>query len=300
MKAVQFREYGGPEVLEVVETDEPHAGPGKVRIAVRATAVNPPDWKIRSGTRREVFPRTLPAGVGFEASGVVDEVGEGVTDVSIGDAVFGFGDNTYAEFAILDNWVLKPEKMSFEEAAAVSAAGETALRVLDKIGVKRGETLVISGAAGGVGSAVVQLARRRGAKVVGTDSPAKQDYLRSLGAEPTTYEAGWVDRVKALAPEGVDAALDLAGADVIADLIELTGDPLRVGTIMLSAADKGVVTTYERAEYPERLLAELARAFEEGAFHMRVDRTFSLAETGEAQRVGAEGTAMGRLVVVVS
>ncbi|QKZ16027.1 NADP-dependent oxidoreductase [Streptomyces chartreusis] len=300
MKAVQFKEYGGPEVLEVVDVEEPHAEPGQVRIAVRAAGVNPPDWKIRSGVRRDFFPRTLPAGVGFEAAGVVDEVGEGVTGVSVGDSVFGFGEPTHAEFAILHSWAKKPDKMPFEEAGAIAVGGETAFRILERMGVARGETLLVCGAAGGVGSAVVQLARWRGIKVIGTDSPAKQDYLRSLGADATTYEAGWVDRVKALAPNGVDAAMDVVGANAFAELIELTGDPSKVGSIMLSDADKGIITTYEREENPARLLAEVARAFKEGGLRMRVERTFSLAETGEAHRISAEGTTLGKLVVIPS
>ena len=301
MKAVQFAEYGGPEVLEVVEVEEPHAGPDEVRIVVRAAAVNPPDWKVRSGTRREFFPRDLPAGMGFEAAGVVDEVGSGVNDVRIGDAVFGFGEPTYAEYAVLDAWALKPEAMPFDEAGSIAIAGETALRVLDALGLREGQTLLVTGAAGGVGSVVVQLAHRRGATVIGTDSAANQDYVRSLGALSTTYDPGWAERVKALAPEGVDLALDtVAGAAVIEGLIAVTGDRRKVGSLMLSAQDTGVVTSFARSEVPGPVLAEVARAYEEGAVRVRVDRTFTLAESGEAHRIGAEGGARGKLVIVPS
>jgi NADPH:quinone reductase-like Zn-dependent oxidoreductase len=160
MKAVQYSEYGGPEVLRVAEIDEPHAGPGQVRIAVRAAGVNPSDWKDRAGDARDATPVPLPSGVGFEASGVVDEVGPGVSNVSIGDAAFGYGANTVAQYAVLSHWAHKPDDLSFEVAGGLPVIVETAWRCLEQIGVKSGETLLVSGAAGGIGSAVIQLARR--------------------------------------------------------------------------------------------------------------------------------------------
>ena len=300
MKAVRFSEYGGPEVLRVVEVEPPHAGPGEVRIAVRAAGVNPPDWKIRAGLRQQAFPRTLPTGVGFEASGVVDEVGEGVVGVEIGDAVFGKGSDTFAEYAVLTAWARKPQAMTFEEAAAISSSGETALRILDLVGAKAGQTALVSGAAGGSGSAVVQLARRRGLTVIGTASEAKHEYLRSLGALPTTYEAGLVERVRALAPQGIDVAFDIVGSGVIAELVALTGDPSRVVTIVFAEADKGVLSSFTVQDHPEKALAELARAYEEGAFRMRVDKTFALEDTGQAQVLSEAGRTTGKLVVVTS
>ena len=300
MKAVRFSEYGGPEVLRVVEVEPPHAGPGEVRIAVRAAGVNPPDWKIRAGLRQQAFPRTLPTGVGFEASGVVDELGEGVLGVAIGDAVFGKGSDTFAEHAVLTAWAHKPETLTFEEAAAISSSGETALRILDLVGAKAGQTALVSGAAGGSGSAVVQLARRRGLTVIGTASEAKHDYLRSLGAIPTTYEPGLVERVRALAPQGIDVAFDIVGSGVIAELVALTGDPSRVVTIVFAEADKGVLSSFKVQDHPEKALAELARAYEEGAFRMHVDRTFALEDTGQAQVLSEAGRTTGKLVVVTS
>ena len=299
MKAVQFKEYGGPEVLQVVDIEAPHAGPGEVRIKVRAAGVNQPDWKIRKGTRREMFPRDLPSGVGFEASGVVDEIGEGVTGVAVGDAVFGKGPATFAEYAVLSAWAHKPEKMSFEEASAISSSGETAIRILDLAAAKAGQTLLVSGAAGASGTAVVQLAKRRGLTVIGTASEGKHDYLRSLGAIPTTYGPGLVERVRALAPNGVDLAFDMVGSGVIAELIELTGDPKKVVTIVFSQVDKGILSSFKVLDRPETALAELARAFEEGAFRMRVDKTFPLEKTAEAQILSEEGHVTGKLVVVI-
>jgi NADPH:quinone reductase-like Zn-dependent oxidoreductase len=187
MKAVQFSDYGGPEVLRVVDVPEPHPGPGQVRIAVRAAGVNPSDWKRREGQYRAFEDVAFPAGIGVEASGVVDEVGPGVSNVAIGDAVFGFGEGTVAQHAVLAHWTRKPDDLSFEVAGGLPVIVDTATRALNEVGVKSGETLLVSGAAGGIGSAVLQFARLRGITVIGTASEQKHEYLRELGAIPTTY-----------------------------------------------------------------------------------------------------------------
>ena len=192
MNAVRFSEYGGPEVKRVVEVDEPHAGAGQVRIAVRAAGVNPSDWKRRAGKYRDFEEVTFPSGVGVEASGVVDEVGPGVSTVSLGDAVFGFGEGAMAQYAVLTHWAHKPDDLPFEVAAGLPVIVDTATRALDEVGVKSGETLLVSGAAGGIGSAVLQFARLRGITVIGTASAQKHDYLRAFDAIPTTYgPGGW-------------------------------------------------------------------------------------------------------------
>ncbi|MEI9939202.1 MAG: NADP-dependent oxidoreductase [Pseudomonadota bacterium] len=301
MKAVQFSEYGGPEVLRVVDIDEPHAGPGQVRIAVRAAGVNPSDWKDRAGDARDATPVPLPSGVGFEASGVVDEVGPGVSNAAIGDAVFGFGVSTVAQYAVLSHWAHKPDDLSFEVAGGLPVVVETAWRCLEQIGVQSGETLLVSGAAGGIGSAVIQLARLRGIAVIGTASAPKHDYVRGLGAIPTTYGPGLAERVKLLAPEGVDRALDLAGSGIIPQLIEIVGDASRV----LSAADPmasryGVKFCHGPPQDPERIFAEVARLCSEGLFRLRVERTFPLEQTAAAQEVSAEGHVTGKLVISVT
>src|SRR3954452_15124795 len=227
MKAVSFAEYGGPEVLQVNDVDEPEPGPGQIRIAVRAAGVNPIDWKIRSGAMSQSMPLELPAIDAREAAGVVDAVGPDVEGVAVGDEVFGFASGgAAAEKALLSAWAAKPRNVSFEEAAGLPVAVETSIRVFTLLGgVGDGDTIVIDGAAGGVGVAAVQLAVARGARVIGTASEGNHDFLRSLGAEPTTYGAGMVERIRALAPDGVDLAFDTAGKGAIPDLIELTGDP---------------------------------------------------------------------------
>ena len=226
MKKVSFAEFGGPGVLHLVDAEEPHAGPGQIRVAVRAAGVNPVDWRIREGQKLGAHPIELPSGVGLDAAGVVDEVGGGVEGVEVGDRVFGEGSSTYAEFAVLSAWARMPEGLTFEEAAGYPSVVETALRIIREVGVRPGQTLLVSGASGGVGSAVLQIARDRGIRVIGTAGAANQDYLRSLGALATTYGEGWVERVRRLGR--VDAALDLAGTGVIRELIDLVGSPERV------------------------------------------------------------------------
>ncbi|MDQ2812742.1 MAG: NADP-dependent oxidoreductase [Actinomycetota bacterium] len=299
MKAVQFAAYGGPGVLRLTEVEEPHAGPGQVRIAVRAAGVNGIDWKIRAGFMREMGPLPLPAGTGVDAAGVIDEVGPGVAGVAVGDAVFGSGSRTYAEYAVLSNWALKPAGLSFEEAAGYPVPAETALRIINQVAVKPGQTLLVSGASGGVGSAVIQFARQRGINVIGTASPSRHDYLRSLGAVPTTYGDGLADRVRAIAPGGVDAALDIAGSGVIPQLIELTGDPSKVLSIADFSAPEHGAQVSSAPSAAAAAYAEAGRLFSEGTFRIPVDKSFPLAEAGQAQAASEAGHAAGRLIITV-
>jgi len=301
MKAVRYSEYGGPEVLRVVEIDAPQAGPGQVLIAVRAAGVNPSDWKDRAGEARDTVPVPLPSGVGFEASGVVDEVGPGVSNVSPGDAVFGYGTNTVAEHAVLTHWAHKPAALSFEVAGGLPVIVETAWRCLEQIGVKAGETLLVSGAAGGIGSAVLQLARLRGIAVIGTSSAQKHDYLRGLGAIPTTYGPGLAERVRGLAPKGVNAALDVAGSGIIPELIDIVGDPSRVLSVAdLTAPQHGAKFCHGPPKHSERIFAEVARLCSEGLFHLRLEQTFRLEQTAVAQEVSAKGHVTGKLIICVA
>jgi len=299
MKAVQFATYGGPEVLKVAEVEAPHAGPGQIRIAVRAAGVNGIDWKIRAGFMREMMPLPLPAGTGVDAAGVIDEIGTGVTGVAVADEVFGSGSGTYAEYAVLSSWALKPAGLSFAEAAGYPVPAETAIRIINQVAVKPGQTLLVSGASGGVGSAVIQVARQRGINVIGTASQSNQDYLGSLGAVPTTYGDGLVDRVRALAPDGVDAALDIAGSGVIPELIELTGDPSKVLSIAdFSAPEHGAQVSSAPSD-SAGALAEAARLSGAGAFHIPVDQAFPLEEAAQAQEASAAGHVAGRIVITI-
>ena len=303
VKAARFSRFGGPEVLEIVDLPDPHPGPGQVRIAVRAAGVNPSDWKKREGLMDPELPQTM----GYEAAGVVDELGEGVADVAVGDRVFGLSAEgaAQAELAVLSFYAPIPPSLNFAGAAALPAAIETATRALDQLGVGagagRGSTLLINGASGSVGSAAVQLAVVRGARVIGTASPANHDYLRSLGAEPVAYGEGLAGRVRALAPDGVDAALDVAGSGVLPELIELADGPEHVVTIadFGGAREHGVRFSSGDAGRAVHALAEIGELIESGRFSLPVARTFPLAEIAQAHRVGEDGHVRGKLVLVV-
>jgi NADPH:quinone reductase-like Zn-dependent oxidoreductase len=162
MRALQFTAYGGPEVLEWAVAPDPHAGPGQVRIAVRAASVNAIDWKTFAGLLSRGQPMVGTGYLGYDAAGVVDEVGEGVTGVSVGDEVLGRGRNTQAEYAVLDSWAAKPPSVDWAVAAAAGVAGETGERGLRLLDVKAGDTIFVDGGAGGVGAAAVQMALARG------------------------------------------------------------------------------------------------------------------------------------------
>jgi NADPH:quinone reductase-like Zn-dependent oxidoreductase len=299
MKAAQFSRFGGPEVLEIVELPEPHAGFGEVRIRVRAAGVNASDWKKRSGQMDQELPQTM----GYEAAGVVDEIGDGVTGVQLGDKVVGVGGGgaAQAEFALLSTWAPIPESLDFVGASALPSTVETAARALDQLGVTKGSTVLINGASGSIGSAAVQFAVQRGARVIGTGSPTTHDYLRSLGAEPVAYGEGMAERVRAIVPDGVDFALDVAGSGVLTELIALAGGAENVITIADFAGAKEYGVRFSRgnegrAEYAIALAMQL---IEEGTFGIPVGQTFSLQDVAEAHRVGESGKVRGKLVLTI-
>ena len=301
MKAVQFDQYGEPDVLHVAEADEPHAGAGRIRVAVRAVGVNPFDWKVRSGVVQQSFQVEFPYIPGLEASGVVDEVGDGVTGVSMSDEVFGNSSRATAQYAVLDHFAAKPAAMSWAEAAALLVAAETAARALGLLGVKAGQTVLINGAAGGVGTLATQFAVADGTSVIGTASEANQDYLRSLGATPIPYGPGLVSRVREIAPNGVDLALDIAGRGALPDLIEITGSPDNVITIAdYTAAQHGVrFTGGGEGERRFDALGTAATLYEQGKLSVPIAETFPLEQAARAHRISQDGHVQGKLVILV-
>ncbi|WP_435945487.1 NADP-dependent oxidoreductase [Dryocola sp. BD586] len=299
MKAVRYSEYGGPEVMYITDIAMPAPQAGEIRITVSAAGVNPSDWKRRAGMYRDFDEVEFPAGLGVEASGIVDQLGAGVQGVLPGDAVFGLGRNTAAEYAILTHWVHKPAQMSFEAAGSISVVTETALRSLDDLQLKPGETLFVSGAAGGIGTAVVQIARSRGINVIGSASLKNHDYLRRLGATPTTYGPGLRERVCKLAPQGVDAALDVAGSGIIPQLIAIAGIPSRVVSVAdFSAEQYGARFSKGPPEDPDGVLTEINRLFRDERYAIPVEKTYPLEKTAEAHEVSAGGHVTGKLVIV--
>jgi NADPH:quinone reductase-like Zn-dependent oxidoreductase len=301
MEAIVFEEFGGPEVLKAATVPEVHAGPGQVRLRVAAIGVNPIDSKIRGGLMKEAFPTVLPAVPGLDVAGVVDEVGEGVTGFAVGDEVLGWAEGgAYAEYAVAREVVLKPAELPWEQAAALPIAGRTAHRVLGELELAKGETLLVNGAAGSVGSMAVQLAVARGAKVIGTASAANHAFLRELGAIPVVYGEGLVRRVREVAPEGVDAVFDVAGRGALPDSIELRGGTTdRVITVGdYAAAEHGVTYSVGATEVPMQVLAEQARLAAEGALRVRVAEVLPLAQAVKAHEISDGGHARGKVVLL--
>jgi NADPH:quinone reductase-like Zn-dependent oxidoreductase len=299
MRALQFSTYGGPEVLQWAEAPEPHAGPGQIRIAVRAASVNPIDWKKFSGAMSGGEPMAGTGYLGSDAAGVVDEVGEGVTGIAVGDEVFGRGRDTQAEYAVLDAWAVKPPSIDWAVAAAAGVAGETGERGLRLLDVKAGDTLFVDGGAGGVGAATVQMALARGAKVIASSGEANLDYLREIGATPVRYGQGVAERVRAAAGGPVDAVFDVAGKTPIAELIGLAPEPSQVLSIAnFAAGQAGARVTGGGADsHPMEALALVADLLAENKLVIKV-QTFPFDRAGEAYRISQGGHVRGKLVLV--
>jgi NADPH:quinone reductase-like Zn-dependent oxidoreductase len=298
MKAVQFSSFGAPDVLKIVDVDVPHPSAGEIVIQVAGAGINKLDTKIRSGAMPG-RPASFPLGTGLDAAGTVIEVGPGVNDVTVGDSVFGTGRDTMAEQAVLTQWAKVPDGVDPVQAGGWGVATETAGRLLSELGLKTG-TLLVSGASGGVGSALIQFAIGRGLTVIGTASERNHDYLEHLGAIPITYGAGLVESVSQFAPGGVDGALDISGAGVIPDLVALAGDPAKVISIAdFTASSHGVrvSTAAARTSDPRDGFAEAAAL---PHFALNIERTFTLEEIGAAHQHAENGHTVGKLVVIPS
>lgn len=227
-RAVRFDEYGGIEVLHVSEVEVPSPGPGDVQVRVRAAGINPGEAVIRSGALAEALPATFPSGQGSDLAGVVTAVGDGVRGVAVSDEVIGFTNSraSHAEYVTVpaENLTPKPAGVSFEVAGSLFVAGAAAYASVRAVNPKDGETVLVSGAAGGVGAIAVQLAALRGARVIGVASPANHGWLSSVGVIPVAYGDGLTDAVRAVAPDGVDAVIDTYGGGYVA-LVPRAGCP---------------------------------------------------------------------------
>ncbi|WP_433856351.1 NADP-dependent oxidoreductase [Streptomyces kronopolitis] len=282
-KAITFSEYGAPEVLRLSEVSTPEPGPGQVRIRVRAASVNPLDLKVRSGLMAKVAPARFPVTPGLDAAGVVDAVGEGA-DAAVGDEVLGAAaGGSYGEYALLERPAAKPQGLSWEVAASLVTVGRTAFRVLRELEVRAGQTLLVHGAAGSVGTVAVQLAAARGITVVGTVGEHDIERVTALGATAVRYGDGWVERVKAAAPQGVDAVFDASGAGVLAESVALAGDSARVITIAdMTAAQHDVRFSAGGADPADDSLAQLVRMAAAGELDLPVWRAYPLDQAAAA------------------
>jgi NADPH:quinone reductase-like Zn-dependent oxidoreductase len=308
MKAISYSRYGGPEVLEYGELREPKVGPDTVLVKVRAAAVNPVDWKCREGYLDGMFEAVFPVVPGWDVCGVVVQPGVSVTEFAVGDEVIGYvredflSRGTFAEYvaAPVRTLARKPRNLTWEEAAGLPLAGLTAYQVLTRaLRVTRGETVLVHAAAGGVGSIAVQLARHLGARVIGTASEANHDFVRQLGGEPVAYGEGLADRVRGLAPEGVDAAFDTVGGEALQASAALLAADGRLASI----ADPEVLT-YAGRYYWVRPdaddLQHLSELAEHGVVRVHVSDTFPLEQAAKAHRRNQTGRTRGKVVVTVA
>ncbi|GAB2594788.1 NADP-dependent oxidoreductase [Microlunatus antarcticus] len=300
MRALTYTENGGPEVLHVAAVPEPHAGPGRIRVKVAAAGVNPIDWKIIGGFMPGSEAPTQATVPGFDAAGVVDEVGDGVAGVAVGDDVFGLGTGTQAELAVLTAWAPKPASLDWSVAAAAPSALETSERVLRLVGAQPGQILFVAGGAGGVGAVLVQLAVARGLTVVASAGADNQGYLTEIRAIPVLYGDGLVERVRAAAPGGVDVVVDVAGKTPAADLFALAPSHDKVISIANFdlAAEGGLVTGGNPAEqHPVEALAEGVDLLRENKIVIKV-QTFPLDRAAEAYATSLSGHVRGKLVLL--
>ncbi|MER6787185.1 NADP-dependent oxidoreductase [Streptomyces sp. NPDC000658] len=308
MKAISYSRYGGPETLVYGDVREPKVGPDSVLVKVRAAAVNPVDWKCREGYLDPMLDAVFPVVPGWDVSGVVVQPGVSVTEYAVGDEVIGYvredflSRGTFAEYvaAPVRTLARKPRNLTWEEAAGLPLTGLSAYQVLTgALQVKRGETVLVHAAAGGVGSIAVQLARHLGARVIGTASEANHDFVRSLGGEPVAYGEGLAERVRGLAPEGVDAAFDTIGGDTLKVSANLLAPEGRLASI----ADGDVVGyggRYCWVRPDAEDLTRLAELAEQGVVSVHVSDTFPLERAAEAHRLNEEGRTRGKIVVTVA
>ncbi|MFI1705065.1 NADP-dependent oxidoreductase [Streptomyces griseoruber] len=306
MRAVVARRYGGPEALELMEIDKPEPGAGSVLIRVKAAGVNPVDRHVVAGHLDSILEVSLPLVPGFDVAGVIEAVGPGVTEFSAGDEVFGYvrteqvQHGTYAEFVAAPVHTLagKPASLTWQQAAGLPLVGLTALQSLSRVGVRSGETVLVHAAAGGVGSVAVQIAVARGARGIGTASEGNHEFLRSLGAEPVVYGDGLAERVRELAPEGVDAAVDCVGGDAVVVSQELLKDPSRVASIVdPEVTQRGGHQVWTQPVPSD--LAALASLADAGELTVHIDRVLPLAEAADAFRLSETGRVRGKIVLEI-
>jgi NADPH:quinone reductase-like Zn-dependent oxidoreductase len=303
MKAITYAEYGDPSVLSLNDVPDPKVGPGEVLIRVRSASVNPVDWKVVAGYLDPMMNVELPAIPGWDVSGVVEAVGFDTPEFKVGDEVMAYArkdwvkGGTYAELvaAPVRTVARKPESLDWHQAAGLPLAGLTAYQLLTRLGAKSGDTVLVHAAAGGVGILAVQIATALGAQVIGTASEKNHEFLRGLGAEPVTYGDGLAERVRELAPEGVDVVLDFIGG--VLDVTKaVLADGGRHGSIVeAEVADEGGLYLWVRPDAED--LAALADLADQGKLTVPVADVFPLAQTADAFTVSAGGHVRGTVVI---
>ena len=303
-RAVRFDEYGGREVLHVAEVDVPSPPPGEVLIAVKAAGTNPGEASIRRGLLAEQFPSTFPSGEGSDLAGVVAEIGDGVDGFTAGDEVLGWSDGraSQAEYVVVPagQLVPKPPSVDWEVAGSLFVAGVTAYAAVRAVGAGPGDTVVVSAAAGGVGSITVQLLGVRGARVIGIASEANHAWLSSHGVTPMAYGPGLLERIRAAAPSGVDAFIDTFGEDYVKLAIDLGVKPDRVDTIIAFQAAEayGVKTEGSSTASSAAVLAELVDLVATGRITVPIAATYPLEQVQEAYAELEKRHTRGKIVLI--
>ncbi|MFI7091187.1 NADP-dependent oxidoreductase [Streptomyces lydicus] len=307
MKAISAKRYGDPDVLEYGDQPDPKVGPDSVLIRVKAAGVNPVDWKVLAGYLDPMVDAHFPLIPGWDVAGVIEALGADVPEYEVGDEVIGYvrkdeiQHGTYAELvaAPVRTLARKPAALDWQQAAGLPLAGLTAYQASRRVGAAAGETALVHAAAGGVGSLAVQILVAQGVRVIGTASERNHDFLRSLGAEPVTYGEGLADRVRALAPEGVDVALDFVGGGVVDLSQELLKDRGRVASIADGeVTQKGGHLVWVRPDSAG--LTALGALADAGKLTVHVDAVFPLSEAAEALRRSQEGRTRGKIVLEMS
>ncbi len=302
-KAVRFDDYGGVDVLKVTEVPRPVPGPGQVLVQVKAAGINPGEAKIRDGLMAARFPATFPSGEGSDLAGVVAATGPDVSGFSAGDDVIGFTENraSHAEYVLTEaaNLTPKPAAVPWEVAGALFVAGATAWAAVRAVAPTEGDTVVVAGAAGGVGSIAVQLARRAGATVIGLASPANHEWLRRHGVVPVTYGDGVADRIRQAAGK-IDAFVDTVGGDYVQIALDLGVEPSRIDTIAnFEAVGKyGVKGDGSAVGSSAKVLAELAGLIASGDLEVPITAAYPLDQVRDAYRRLAQGHLLGKIVLI--
>jgi NADPH:quinone reductase-like Zn-dependent oxidoreductase len=309
MKAVRFDEYGPVGVLDVRDVPVPEPGPGEVLVRVKAAGINPGEAKIREGALHALWPATFPSGEGSDFAGVVDKLGPDVTTVAIGDDVIGWVDtrSSQAEYVVAEaaNLARKPAGLPWEIAGAIPVAGFTAWAMVRAVDLKPGDTVVVSGAAGGVGSIAVQLAKRKGATVIGLAGPSNHDWLTRHGVIPVAYGENVAERIRRAVPAGtgIDAFLDTYGGDYVElALDDLKVSPERVDTVVrFDAAEKyGVKVDGSAAGSSAATLSELANLAAAKELEIPLAHTYPLGEVRAAYTQLAKGHVRGKIVLIAA
>lgn len=303
-RAVRFDRYGGRDVLYVADLPTPEPAPGEVVVAVRAAGINPGEAYIRTGAMAERFPATFPSGEGSDFAGVVSAVGEGVTGFAVGDEVLGWSSSrsSHATHVAVpaDQLIGKPPQLGWEQAGALYVVGATAYAAVRAVDPGPADTVAVSAAAGGVGTLVVQLLRLRGTTVLGIASERNHDWLRGHGVTPIAYGDGLTERLRAAAPDGIDAFIDLYGPQYVQLALDLGLPPQRIETIASfeKAAEVGAKIEGSADATTTDVLAEMADLVASGRIELPIAGTYPLDQVRDAFAVLEERHTRGKIVLI--